>query len=240
MSKHKKEKLENSCNCNDECTCGDECNCTEESICSENCTCYEEECNCSENCDCGDNCECGEDCNCDNECYCGEDCDCDEECDCGCDCNESDEIIEALNNQIVSLKEALLRNQAELQNFKRRKEEETDRLLKYKNEELIKELLNVVDNFERAIKMDDNDLSDEVSKFLSGFKLIYGNTVNILNKFDVKEIASSGVEFDPTYHHAVLTEHDETKPEGVVLEVLQKGYTYKDRVIRPAMVKVNE
>lgn len=232
MSKHKKEKLEdNVCNCNDECTCGDECNCTEDNKCSENCTCYEESCTC------GDNCECDEDCNCDEDCdCCDEDCECDDE----CNCNESDALIADLNNQIITLKETLLRNQAELQNYKRRKEEETDRILKYKNEDLIKELLNVVDNFERAIKMDDNDLSDEVSKFLSGFKLIYGNTVNILNKFDVKEIASEGVEFDPTYHHAVLTEHDEAKPAGVVLEVLQKGYTYKDRVVRPAMVKVNE
>ena len=223
MSKHKKEKLEKDiCNCHEECTCGDECNCTEDDKCNENCTCNEE-CCCDENCECEENCEC-----------------CDDECDCSCDCNESDEVIEELNNQISALKEALIRNQAELQNYKRRKEEETDRLLKYKNEDIIKEFLNIVDNFERAIKMDDNDLSDEVSKFLSGFKLIYGNTVNILNKFEVKEIDSAGVEFDPTYHHAVLTEHDDTKPEGVVLEVLQKGYTYKDRVIRPAMVKVNE
>ena len=88
--------------------------------------------------------------------------------------------------------------------------------------------------------MDDNDLSDEVSKFLAGFKLIYTTTVGILNKFEVKEIAAEGLEFDPEFHHAVLTDHDETKPAGVILEVLQKGYTYKDRVVRPAMVKVNE
>lgn len=221
MIKRKKDKEEDVCNCGEECTCGDECNCTEDNKCSENCTCTEE-------CNCGDNCECGESC------------ECDDDCNCECGCNESEAEITELNNQIIALKEALLRNQAELQNYKRRKEEEMDKVLKYKNEELIKELLNIVDNFERAIKMDDNDLSDEVSKFLAGFKLIYGNTINILNKYDVKEIASDGVEFDPTYHHAVLTEHDETKPEGVVLEVLQKGYTYKDRVIRPAMVKVNE
>jgi len=148
--------------------------------------------------------------------------------------------IEELNNKVSSLQEALLRNQADLQNYKRRKDEETEKLMKYKNEELIKELLSVVDNFERAIKMDDHDLSDEVSKFLEGFKLIYTNMINILNKFEVKEISADGVEFDPDYHHAVLTEHDDSKPSGVVLEVLQKGYSYKDRVIRPAMVKVNE
>lgn len=173
-----------------------------------------------------------------------ESCDCEKE-EHKCKCKKKEkkkekEEIENLNNQINNLKEALLRNQAELQNYKRRKEEETEKFQKYKNEDLLKELLPIVDNFERAIKMDDNDLSDEVSKFLAGFKLIYTNTINIFNKYEVKEISSEGVEFDPTYHHAVLTEHDENKPAGVVLEVLQKGYMYKDRVIRPAMVKVNE
>ena len=152
--------------------------------------------------------------------------------------NESEKNI--LIEQVNTLKEALLRNQAELQNYKRRQQEEMDRILKYKNEDILKEFLPIIDNFERAIKMDDNDLSDEVSKFLEGFKIIYTNTLNMINKFDVKEINASGCEFDPAYHHAVLTEHDETKPIGVVLEVLQKGYIYKDRVIRPAMVKVNE
>ena len=153
---------------------------------------------------------------------------------------ESKKQIEVLNQKIGSMQEALLRNQAELQNYKRRKDEESEKVLKYKNEDLIKELLTIVDNFERAISMDDNDLSDEVSKFLAGFKLIYTTTVGILNKFEVKEIQAEGIEFDPEYHHAVLTDHDESKPSGVVLEVLQKGYMYKDRVIRPAMVKVNE
>ena len=205
----------------------DICNCqntSEECICGENCTC-DEDCTCNEECLCGDNCTCEDECTCDEECSCKD------------SCNE--EVLK-LSKEVNDLKEALLRNQADLQNYKRRKDEETEKLQKYKNEELIKELLTVVDNFERAIKMDDNDLSDEVSKFLSGFKLIYTNTVNILNKYEVKEIKAEGIEFDPTYHHAVLTEQDDTKPAGVVLEVLQKGYMYKDRVLRPAMVKVNE
>lgn len=154
---------------------------------------------------------------------------------------------EELKNEIEKLKLALnasndkaVRAQAEMLNFKRRKEEETSSLLKYANEDVMKSLLGVVDNFERAIKLDDNDLSDELSKFLSGFKMIYTSVIDILNKFEVKEIVAEGVEFDPRIHQAVLMEHDETKPHNVVIEVLQKGYTYKDRVIRPAMVKVNE
>lgn len=160
---------------------------------------------------------------------------------------KKDKNKEKLENEIISLKEALalsnekvMRTQAEMMNFKRRKEEETSNMLKYANEDILKSLLPIVDNFERAIKLDDSDLSDELSKFLSGFKMIYTDVIGILNKFDVKEIIAEGVEFDPKIHQAVLMEHDEAKPSGVVLEVLQKGYMYKERVIRPAMVKVNE
>ena len=160
---------------------------------------------------------------------------------------EKNKVNEKLEKEISSLKEALslsndkvMRTQAEMMNFKRRKEEETSYMLKYANEDVLKSLLPIVDNFERAIKLDDNDLSDEVSKFLSGFKMIYTDVISILNKFEVTEIVAEGVEFDPKVHQAVLMEHDDTKPSGVVLEVLQKGYMYKEKVIRPAMVKVNE
>lgn len=161
--------------------------------------------------------------------------------------DKKDKEIETLKKEIEVLKkdnqekeDKVLRNTAELMNFKRRKEQEVANMLKYANEEFITELLPVIDNFERAIKLDDNDLSDEVSKFLSGFKMIFGNMNNILNKFEIKEIEALGIEFDPNFHQAVLMESDKEKPAGVVLEVLQKGYMYKDKVIRPAMVKVNE
>ena len=88
--------------------------------------------------------------------------------------------------------------------------------------------------------LDDRDLSDEVSKFLSGFKMIYTNLISILNKLEVKEIDCKGLEFDPNKMEAVLTDSNKELPSNVVLEVLQKGYTYKDKVIRVAMVKVNE
>ena len=149
--------------------------------------------------------------------------------------------IDELNELLQVEKEKSLRIQAEMINFKKRKDEELSLYLKYANESLVEDLLPIVDNFERAIKMDTSDeTSDEVSKFLEGFKMIYGNLIGVLNKIEVKEIEASGVEFDPNFHQAVLTEKDENKPSGVVLEVLQKGYIYKDKVIRPAMVKVNE
>ena len=155
-------------------------------------------------------------------------------------CKELEAEIEKLKLALNMTNDKALRANAEMMNFKRRKEEETSNMLKYANEDILKSLLPIVDNFERGLKMDDNDLSDEVSKFLSGFKMIYTNVIEILNKFEVKEIPAEGIEFDPTVHQAVLMEHDDGKPHGVILEVLQKGYMYKDRVLRPAMVKVNE
>ena len=88
--------------------------------------------------------------------------------------------------------------------------------------------------------MDDDNLEDEVSKFLEGFKMIYVQIKNLLEKFEVKEIVCLNKEFDPTYHQAILTDKVEGVNPGIVIEVLQKGYTYKDKVIRPSMVKVSE
>ena len=145
-----------------------------------------------------------------------------------------------LEDKVKKLEEALLRNQAELMNYKRRKEEEVSRMLKYSEEDIVREFLPILDNFERAIKMDDNNLDDDVSKFLEGFKMVYTQIKNMLDKFEVKEIEAFGKMFDPTYHQAVMKESNPDKESGIVLEVFQKGYIYKDRVIRPAMVKVNE
>lgn len=152
--------------------------------------------------------------------------------------NDNETLL--LGNRIKELEEKLVRNQAELINYKRRKDDEVSRMLKYSQEDIILEILPIIDNFERAIKLDDNNLEDELSKFLNGFKMIYTNLIEVLNKYEVKEIEALGKEFDPTYHQAVLTDKDESKAPGTVLEVLQKGYMYKDKVIRVSMVKVNE
>ena len=178
-------------------------------------------------------CNCSEECNCDDECTCGEECACKEE------SNLNDER-ELLGKRIKELEEALLRNQAELMNYKRRKEEETDRIIKYAEEDILKGFLPILDNFERAIGMDNDNMDDEVSKFLEGFKLMYKHIKDLLDKFEVKEIDALDKEFNPGTSQAVMVDKDETKESGVVLEVLQKGYMYKDRVLRTAMVKVNE
>ena len=151
----------------------------------------------------------------------------------------SDAEILKLKEENATLNDKVLRINAELQNIKRRNSEEISRLMKYDGETFIKKLLPVIDNFERAINMDDDNLEDEISKFLSGFKMIYSNLKNILDEMEIKEIECIGQNFDPANMEAVLTEHDETKDKNIVLDCLQKGYTYKDKVIRPAMVKVN-
>lgn len=151
-----------------------------------------------------------------------------------------DKEKEELKKKNTELNDKVLRISAEMQNMKRRYDEEIARIYKYDGEEVIKQLLSVVDNFERAILMDDEDLTDELSKFLSGFKMIYTNLVNILNAKGVKEIECQGLEFDPTKMQAVLTDKIDSIEPNYVIEVLQKGYTYNEKVIRPAMVKVNE
>lgn len=172
--------------------------------------CSNEECNCK---------EAKEECTCNEECSCGDN---------------------KLEDKIKNLEEVLLRSQAELINYKRRKDEETNRIIKYAEEDILKGFLPILDNFERAIGMDDDNLEDEVSKFLEGFKLMYKQIKDLLEKFEVKEIDCLDKEFDPALEQAVVVDHDETKESGIVTVVLQKGYMYKDRVLRTAMVKVNE
>lgn len=148
--------------------------------------------------------------------------------------------IVTLNNKIKELEEKALYKDAELLNYKKRKDLEVSNMLKYANSDIILEMLSIVDDLERAIKLDDNILDDEVSKFLSGIKIIYSRLINILEKYEVKEIDALNKEFDPTYHQAVLTEKVEGVKPNIVVEVLQKGYMYKDKVIRHTMVKVSE
>ncbi|HBA37570.1 MAG TPA: nucleotide exchange factor GrpE [Firmicutes bacterium] len=148
--------------------------------------------------------------------------------------------IEDLKAQVADLTDKCARSQAEVINFKRRKEEETSLRLKYCNEDLLLKFVAVVDNFERAINMDDDNLDDEVSKFLSGFKMMYTNMIEILKSNEVVEIECLGKEFDPNFMEAILVEHADDKPSNSVIEVLQKGYMYKDKLLRSAMVKIND
>ena len=145
-------------------------------------------------------------------------------------------LTEENNNLVEKVKLA----QAELINYRKRKDEETQSLLKFANQDLILEIIPVVDNFERAIKLDDNNLTDDISKFLAGFKMMYASLTETLKRFGVEEINRVGQTFDPSQEQALLTECVEEAEDEVVLEVLLKGYKLKDRVIRPASVKINQ
>lgn len=152
--------------------------------------------------------------------------------------HKKDKKYEELQNEVNTLKDKNMRIAAEMVNTLRRKDEETNRLLKYSNESLITELLPVIDNFERALNVDVKTV--DVESYQKGMTMIYNSLKNILEKFEVKEIEAIDKEFDPSYHQAVMQEEKEGTKENIVIEVLQKGYTYKDKVIRPAMVKVSK
>lgn len=153
---------------------------------------------------------------------------------------KEDAELKKLQEENALLKDKFLRVNAEMQNMRRRMEEEKANLLKYEGEDLIKKLLPTVDNFERAISMDDTNLEDEVSKFLSGFKMIYGNFSHTLQSYEVLAIDCLNKPFDPNTMEAVMVEEVEGVEPNTVVDVLQKGYTYKGKVIRHAMVKVSK
>lgn len=141
--------------------------------------------------------------------------------------------------QNAELNEKILRLNAEMANIKRHAMEDKERFMKYEGEEILTKLLPMVDNFERAIALEQSE-NEELNKFLEGFKMIYANLLTTLKSFGVEEIEALGKPFDPSKMEAVLTESIVEEESNVVLDVLQKGYIYKDKVLRPAMVKVNE
>lgn len=153
---------------------------------------------------------------------------------------KNNEEIQKLTDEKNLLNEKILRLSAEMQNMTRHFNEEKMNLLRYDGETVVKGLLPILDNFERAIKLDDNNLTDELSKFLSGFKMIYANMLSFLQSVGLKEIEALGKEFDPMNMEAIMTDSIMEEEQNIVLEVMQKGYTYKDKVIRVAMVKVNQ
>lgn len=157
-------------------------------------------------------------------------------CACGDNCNCGEEEILVLKNNIENLEKKVQLAQAELINYRKRKDEETSNMLKFANMDLILDLLPVIDNFERALAVTTDASFD---KYNEGYKLIYNHILDTLKKFGVCEIEALDKEFDPSLHEAVMIGKEEDKPNDVVLEVFSKGYTLKGRVIRPSKVKVN-
>ena len=126
-----------------------------------------------------------------------------------------------------------MRLMADFQNFKRRTEKEKSDIYAFANEKIISELLNVIDNFERALLH-----GAEGDSFAEGMNMIFKQLQGVLEKAGVKEIEALGLDFDPNFHNAVMTEDSTEYESGKVTEVLQKGYTLNSKVIRPSMVKV--
>jgi len=155
--------------------------------------------------------------------------------------------IQQLGEQVLKLqqeKEELVEkikySQAELVSYRMRKDEETASLLKYASQDLISELIPLIDNFETAIKLASKSDNPEVAKYLTGFQLMYNSYVDILKKYGVEEINRVGQVFDPKQEQAMVAENHPDMEDEIVLEVLQKGYKFRDRVIRPASVKINQ
>lgn len=144
------------------------------------------------------------------------------------------EETEQLSEEEEALNVKYLRLMADFQNFKRRSEKEKSDIYAYANEKIVGELLNVIDNFERALQ---HDCADE--KYVEGMRMIFQQFSGVLEKAGLEEIAALGEDFDPNFHNAVMTEDNPEFGSGKVTEVLQKGYLLNKKVIRPTMVKVN-
>ena len=134
---------------------------------------------------------------------------------------------EDLNTKYVRL-------MADFQNFKKRTEKQKSDIHAYANEKIVSKLLEVMDNFERALQIED----ENIKSFKEGMQLIFKQLKDVLTDAGVAEIEAENAMFDPNYHNAVMMEDTDKVESGMVSEVLQKGYTLNGKVVRPSMVKV--
>ena len=132
--------------------------------------------------------------------------------------------------------ERYMRLMAEFQNFKRRAAKEKSDIHAFANERIVGDLLPVLDNFERALDTETEDLE----AYAKGMQLIFEQLKTALDKAGLKEIEALGLDFDPNVHNAVMTDNTEEYENDKISKVLQKGYKLNDKVIRPSMVAVNK
>lgn len=132
--------------------------------------------------------------------------------------------------------ERYMRLMAEFQNFKRRAAKEKSDIHAFANERLIGDLLPVMDNFERALETE----TEDIEGYAKGMQLIFEQMKTALEKAGLKEIEALGLDFDPNVHNAVMTDNTEEYENDKISKVLQKGYKLNDKVIRPSMVAVNK
>ncbi|RJP86707.1 MAG: nucleotide exchange factor GrpE [Desulfobacteraceae bacterium] len=157
--------------------------------------------------------------------------------------------LNALEQEAAQDRDRLLRVSAEFDNYKKRMARQMDDFKKYANEALLKDLLNVVDNLERAISTSAGAiaLSPNASEKESvaecvreGVEMTLSEVVKILNQYHVTVFDAMGKPFDPAYHEAVMQEASDAHPDNTVINVFQKGYLLHDRLLRPAMVVVSK
>jgi molecular chaperone GrpE len=147
--------------------------------------------------------------------------------------SDSDSDVEKLRAERDSLVDRLARMQAEFDNARKRAAKEQQDFRDYALVDTIKSIIPVLDSFDRALRT-----SPEKSEFHSGMELIHKQLVDALSKLGVKPISAKGEQFDPRYHEAIEMVDTEDVDDHKVLEELQRGYRLKDRLLRPAMVKV--
>jgi molecular chaperone GrpE len=144
--------------------------------------------------------------------------------------------VEELKNENASLKDQLLRKQAEFENYRRRTERERADVYKRGKKEVLIEMLSVLDNFERAILSVSKTAEEDALKL--GFELIYKQFKDILIRMGIEPVESVGQFFDPHVHEAVTIEQTSEHEANTVIEEFQKGYRLGDQLLRPAQVKV--
>ncbi|RXI99389.1 nucleotide exchange factor GrpE [Anaerobacillus alkaliphilus] len=152
--------------------------------------------------------------------------------------SEEEQKIQALQGEVEELNNRLLRVQADYDNFRRRTRQEMEAAAKYRAQGLIEALIPAIDNFDRALGVKVE--SDDARSLLQGMEMVHRQLTDALQNEGLEVIESVGQNFDPHYHQAVMQVESEDHEPNQVVEELQKGYKLKDRVIRPAMVKVSQ
>ncbi len=143
---------------------------------------------------------------------------------------------EKLKAKIDELNDKCLRQMAEFENFRKRTDKEKEAMFETGAKSVIEKILPVIDNFERGFDALTDE--DKDSKFAEGMKMIYKQLMDELDKIQVKPIEAVGKEFDPNLHNAVMQTESDEYESGIVAQELQKGYTYRDQVVRHSMVAV--
>ena len=146
--------------------------------------------------------------------------------------------LETAEQEAKENHDRFLRVSAEFENYKKRSAREMSEFRKFSNESLIKEMLSVVDNLERALDSSRSDKQADTG-LVEGVDMTLKEILNIFEKFSVRPVESLGKPFDPAFHQAVMQEETDAHPENIVTNEMQKGYMMHDRLIRPSMVAVS-